>query len=163
MNNLWYSWRLKSIHFSGGRGFVWGFGEGQGDLGSGLSQPGRKSSLAEWPLMLRYRLPDGRSWKRLWEGWVGSFTILIALNNQFLTIYIYTIYIYIYSAPLPSILDIFKANWYIYIVLSSNLITSKIYIFFIIICVYCVYLLCIYKYTQGLKLCIYRIYIYIYT
>ncbi len=21
--------------------------------------------------MLRYRLPDGRSWKRLWEGWVG--------------------------------------------------------------------------------------------
>ncbi len=22
--------------------------------------------------MLRYRLPDGRSWKRLWEGWVGS-------------------------------------------------------------------------------------------
>ncbi len=29
--------------------------------------------------MLRYRLPDGRSWKRLWEGWVGSFTILLAL------------------------------------------------------------------------------------
>ncbi len=25
------------------------------------------------------RLPDGRSWKRLWEGWVGSFTILVAL------------------------------------------------------------------------------------
>ncbi len=21
--------------------------------------------------MLRYHLPDGRSWKRLWEGWVG--------------------------------------------------------------------------------------------
>ncbi len=21
--------------------------------------------------MLRYRLPDGRSWKRLWEGWGG--------------------------------------------------------------------------------------------
>ncbi len=29
--------------------------------------------------MLRYRLPDGKSWKRLWEGWVGSFTILVAL------------------------------------------------------------------------------------
>ncbi len=29
--------------------------------------------------MLRYRLPDGRSWKRLWVGWVGSFTILLAL------------------------------------------------------------------------------------
>ncbi len=37
------------------------------------------SSLAEWALMLRYCLPDGRSWKRLWEGWVGSFTILFAL------------------------------------------------------------------------------------
>ncbi len=31
------------------------------------------SSLAERALMLRYHLPDGRSWKRLWEGWVGSF------------------------------------------------------------------------------------------
>ncbi len=29
--------------------------------------------------MLRYRLPDGRSWKRLWEGWVGSFTMLLVL------------------------------------------------------------------------------------
>ncbi len=37
------------------------------------------SSLAEWALMLRYRLPDGRSWKRLWEEWVGSFTVLLAL------------------------------------------------------------------------------------
>ncbi len=37
------------------------------------------SSLAERALMLRYRLPDGKSWKRLWEGWVGSFTILVAL------------------------------------------------------------------------------------
>ncbi len=37
------------------------------------------SSLADRALMLRYRLPDGRSWKRLWEGWVGSFTILLAL------------------------------------------------------------------------------------
>ncbi len=35
------------------------------------------SSLAERALMLRYRLPDGRSWKRLWEGWVGSFTMLL--------------------------------------------------------------------------------------
>ncbi len=30
-------------------------------------------------LILRYRLPEGRSWKRLWEGWVGSSTILFAL------------------------------------------------------------------------------------
>ncbi len=37
------------------------------------------SSLAERALMLRNHLPDGRSWKRLWEGWVGSFTILVAL------------------------------------------------------------------------------------
>ncbi len=37
------------------------------------------SSLAEWALMLRNRLPDGRSWKRLWERWVESFTILLAL------------------------------------------------------------------------------------
>ncbi len=37
------------------------------------------SSLAERALILRYRLPEGRSWKRLWEGWVGSFTILFAL------------------------------------------------------------------------------------
>ncbi len=29
--------------------------------------------------MLRYRLPEGRSSKRLWEGWLGSFTILFAL------------------------------------------------------------------------------------
>ncbi len=29
--------------------------------------------------MLRYRLPDGRSWKRLWEGWVGSFMMLLVL------------------------------------------------------------------------------------
>ncbi len=33
------------------------------------------SSLAERALILRYRLPDGRSWKRLWEGWVGSFVL----------------------------------------------------------------------------------------
>ncbi len=29
--------------------------------------------------MLRYRLPDGSSWKRLWEGWVGSFMMLLVL------------------------------------------------------------------------------------
>ncbi len=43
-------------------------------MSSGLSQPGGKSyggSLAEWILMLRYRLPDGRSWKRLWGGMGG--------------------------------------------------------------------------------------------
>ncbi len=32
--------------------------------------------------MLRYRLPDGRSWKRLWEGWVGSFTMLLVLLDH---------------------------------------------------------------------------------
>ncbi len=37
------------------------------------------SSLAERALILRYLLPEGRSWKRLWEGWVGSSTILFAL------------------------------------------------------------------------------------
>ncbi len=37
------------------------------------------SSLAERVLMLRYRLPNGRSWKKLREGWVGSFLILFAL------------------------------------------------------------------------------------
>ncbi len=31
------------------------------------------SSLVERALMLWYRLPDGKSWKRLWEGWVGFF------------------------------------------------------------------------------------------
>ncbi len=29
--------------------------------------------------MFRYHLPDGRSSKRLWEGWMGPFTILVAL------------------------------------------------------------------------------------
>ncbi len=37
------------------------------------------SSLALRALMLWYRLPDSWSWKRMWEGWVGSFTILVAL------------------------------------------------------------------------------------
>ncbi len=45
-----------------------GLQRGRGDLSSGLSQPwGKKllSNLAERALMLRYHLPDGRSWKRL--------------------------------------------------------------------------------------------------
>ncbi len=37
------------------------------------------SSLAERPLMLQNCLPDGGSWKRLWEGWVGSLMTLLAL------------------------------------------------------------------------------------
>ncbi len=32
--------------------------------------------------MLRYRLPDGSSWKRLWEGWVGSFRMLLVLPEH---------------------------------------------------------------------------------
>ncbi len=48
--------------------------EGSHSLGEKLL-----NSLAERALMLQYRLPDGKSWKRLWEGWVGSFTILVAL------------------------------------------------------------------------------------
>ncbi len=36
-------------------------------------------SLAERALMFRYHLPDGRSSKRLWEGWMGPFMILVAL------------------------------------------------------------------------------------
>ncbi len=37
------------------------------------------SSLAERALILRYRFPEGRSSKRLREGWVGTFKILFAL------------------------------------------------------------------------------------
>ncbi len=37
------------------------------------------SSLAERALMLRYHLPDGRSWKRLWRGGWGPFTMLLVL------------------------------------------------------------------------------------
>ncbi len=50
-----------------------------------LTAWGRKllSSLAARALMLRNRHPDGRSWKRLWEGWVGSFTILFALLDHY--------------------------------------------------------------------------------
>ncbi len=32
--------------------------------------------------MLQNHLPDGRSWKRLWEGWVASFTILVAFMEH---------------------------------------------------------------------------------
>ncbi len=33
------------VHVSGGRGFVWGFREGRGDLSSGLSQPGGNNQM----------------------------------------------------------------------------------------------------------------------
>ncbi len=45
------------------------------------------SSLAERALMLRYCLPDGRSWKRLWEGWVGSFMMLLVLLEHRATLW----------------------------------------------------------------------------
>ncbi len=45
-----------------GRGFVWCFREGRGDLSSVLSQPLLFSPLFSGAaLMLRNRLPDGRS------------------------------------------------------------------------------------------------------
>ncbi len=59
-----------------------GFQRGAGGFEfKALTAWGKKllSSLAERALMLRNRLPDGRSWKRLWEGWVGSFTVLVAI------------------------------------------------------------------------------------
>ncbi len=37
------------------------------------------SSLVERALILRYRLPESRSSKRLREEWVGTFTMLFAL------------------------------------------------------------------------------------
>ncbi len=69
------------VHVSGGRGFVWGFRGGRVIWVQGSHSLGKKllSGVAERALMLRNRLPDGRSWKRLWEGWVESFTILLAL------------------------------------------------------------------------------------
>ncbi len=69
------------VHVSGGRGLHGVSEGGGGDLSQGSHSLGKKllSSLAERALMLRYRLPDGRSWKRLWEGWVGSFTMLLVL------------------------------------------------------------------------------------
>ncbi len=63
-------------------GVCMGFQRGAGGFEfRALTAWGKKllSSLAERALMLRYRLPDGRSWKRLWEGWVGSFTMLLVL------------------------------------------------------------------------------------
>ncbi len=62
-----------------------GFQRGEGRFEfRALTAWGKKllSNLAERALMLRNRLPDGRSWKRLWEGWVGSFTILVALMEH---------------------------------------------------------------------------------
>ncbi len=56
--------------------------EGDREIGVKISQPGGKkllSNLTEHALILHYILPDGRSWKRLWEGWVGSFTMLLVL------------------------------------------------------------------------------------
>ncbi len=63
-------------------GVCMGFQRGRGDLSfRALTAWGKKllRSLVERALMFRYRLPDGRSWKRLWEGWVGSFTVLLVL------------------------------------------------------------------------------------
>ncbi len=65
----------------GGRGLrcSW-FQRGTGRLElRALTAWGKKllSNLTERALILRYLLPDGRSWKRLWEGWVGSFTMLL--------------------------------------------------------------------------------------
>ncbi len=65
-----------------GWGVCWGFQRGAVWCEfRALTAWGKKllSSLAERALILRYRLPEGRSWKRLWEGWVGSFKILFAL------------------------------------------------------------------------------------
>ncbi len=66
------SWALLSFRY------MWGH---TGSMFRALTAWGKKllSSLAERALMLRYHLPDGRSWKRLWEGWVGSFTMLLVL------------------------------------------------------------------------------------
>ncbi len=41
------------------------------------------NSLSKRALMLRNHLPDGRSWKRQWEGWIGFFTILVAFAEHF--------------------------------------------------------------------------------
>ncbi len=63
-------------------GLCMGFQRRAGCFGfRALTAWGKKllSCLAERALMLRYRLADGRSWKRLWEGWVGSFTMLLVL------------------------------------------------------------------------------------
>ncbi len=56
------------VHVSGGRFFM-GFQRGTGGFEfRALTAWGKKllsSQRAERALMLRYRLPDGRSWKRL--------------------------------------------------------------------------------------------------
>ncbi len=70
------------VHVSGGSFFFNGVSErGGGFEFRALTAWGKKllSSLAERALMLRNHLPDGRSWKRLWEGWVAAFAILVAL------------------------------------------------------------------------------------
>ncbi len=55
---------IEMVHVSGGMGFQRGAG---GFEFRALTAWGKKllSSLAERALMLRNRLPDGRSWKRL--------------------------------------------------------------------------------------------------
>ena len=40
------------------------------------------TSLVEPARRLRYRLPDGRRLKRLYEGWLGSPTMLVALRVE---------------------------------------------------------------------------------
>ncbi len=69
------------VHVSGSRGLYGVSERGGGIWVQGSHSLGEKllSSLAERALMLQNRVPDGRSWKRLWEGWVGSFMILLAL------------------------------------------------------------------------------------
>ncbi len=70
------------VHVSGGSFFLIGVSErGGGFEFRALTAWGKKllSSLAERALMLWNHLPDGRSWKRLWEGWVAAFAILVAL------------------------------------------------------------------------------------
>ncbi len=65
----------------GGGGYLrWSMFQEVGEVGGlyGVSERGRVIWV-QGSQMLRNRLPDGRSWKRLWEGWVGSFTILLAL------------------------------------------------------------------------------------
>ncbi len=59
---------------------------GRCELSSGLSQSGEKAvgQSGGAALMLRYRLPDGRSWKRLWEGWVAPYHEAQIISDWFL-------------------------------------------------------------------------------
>lgn len=41
------------------------------------------SSLTVLVLILRYLLPYGKSWKRLWGVWVGAFTTLVTVWKMF--------------------------------------------------------------------------------